>query len=93
MDAIPTHARTQVANRLGGESPRDHFQDAFERRRRQGPIRIGLANEVEEVANVPIIDGDAGDDLLRQDVQAVIGNMERLNRAGEHGPNKSGGFE
>ena len=53
---------------------------------REIPVAIGAADKVEERADIPFLDAHHGDDLLRQDVEAVLRNRGPLDVVLFHGP-------
>ena len=75
-----------------GDSLRQVFNRPIELGPRKIPIRIGPAHEREQLVHVPILRGDLGHDLLRQNVQRRLGNSHAVEQPPTHGPEQGERF-
>jgi len=92
--AIPRHARPQFREVVRRVPARQHVEHALERRARQGRVGSGAAHRGEQLLHVPRLDGDGGDDLLRQHVERVARVARRLDLAPVHRPcHRRGGHQ
>ena len=70
--------------RLAGIAPGEHVQHGAVGARRQIAVGIGAAQHSVERVDLPLLDGDHGHDLLRQDVQRVARGVDGLDLAAQH---------
>ena len=69
-----------------------HLEDVIVIGTRQVPVRIRPAEAFEECIFIPLLAGDRGDDLLRQDVQRRIGNVDAIESPFADGAHERGTF-
>ena len=90
VDSIPRQSRPQVGEVVRRISTRQHVENALENVAAQIGERRGPPEQGIEVVDIPVVHGDRGHDLLRQDVERVArvsaGFDPRLvHRAGDGG--------
>ena len=86
VNPVPGDPRAEVAHRSGREPARDQAEHLLEGLGRKVGIRIGAADQVEQLGNAPAIHRHAGDDLLGQDVEAVVRDAQGLDLSLHHRP-------
>ena len=67
-----------VTSATCGDALGEHLQNVFEFLTRQIAIRIGAPNHLEQFVLVPLFAAQHGDDLLRQDVERLVGNHDAI---------------
>src|SRR5437764_1119679 len=72
-----------VTGSASGDAFRKHFHEGIKIGARQIAIGIGAANQLVEIAFAPLFRGTGSDDLLREHVQRIRGNLQlvQLSRA------------
>ena len=56
-------------------------------------IRIGAADQGVQIVFAPVLAGGGGDDLLRQNIERVLGDLDALQIAVADGANERGAFD
>ena len=70
-DAIPGDAGTQLGEFVAGVAAGEHVENGFENRAGEMMRRARRSGRVEEVVDVPLVEGDDGDDLLRENIERI----------------------
>ena len=83
-DAVPDQSRAELGELVARVAPGEQVEGrvigaARERRERRGP-----AYDVEELVDVPGVEGGGGDHLLREYVERAGRHVQRLDAAGAH---------
>ncbi len=82
--AVPHHARAQLRERVRRITAREHVQDRRERRLRQRGEGGRAADHGQQVVDLPGVQRHHGDELLREYVQRVGRDPQRLDGARAH---------
>ena len=91
--AVPHEPGAQLAEPIGRVATGEQVERGIERRARQRRERRRAAHELEPVLDLPFVEGGGGDGLLREHVERVRGDAQRLDRAAEHALGDDGGVQ
>ena len=83
-DAVPHQPGPQLGELVGRVAPGQHVEHRLEGRPREGGVGSGPAHHVVHHLDVPLVDADHRDDLLREHVERVARVAHRLDRAVAH---------
>ena len=90
VHAIPGEPRAEIGEVVGRVSAGQHVEHALEDAACELGERRGAPHRREERVEVPVVHGDHGDDLLRQDVERVAGVAARFDARLAHRPGDRG---
>ncbi len=95
LQAIPSDARAELGELVGGVAPGEHVEHALERAPREIAVRRGAADQVEARVdgNGISLDRDDRDDLLGDDVERVLEDERLFDRALVHAGGGRGACE
>lgn len=89
---VPHHTGAQLGERVGRIAAREHVEDGGERGLGERGERRRAAGERQQVVGLPGVERDGRDELLRQHVQRIGRDPQRLDGAGAHPLGDDGGL-
>ena len=91
-DAVPDDARAQLGELVGRVAAREHVERGLEDRARERGEARGPVDQRLDVGDAPVVHGAHRDDLLREHVDGVGRDAQRLDGAGAHALDDDGGL-
>ncbi len=91
-EAVPGDAGAQLGELVAGVAAREHVEHRLEHRPGERGVGGGAAGEGEHVVDGPLVERAHRHDLLGEHVERGVGQVQRLDLAGEHALDDDGGL-